>query len=172
MRDIPRIVLRRRGGQRRAVDAQQARVARRHHHHLLTPLPRMRRDQRALLPDRKVGRVLAHGDRRAREMRGHAVARAVDTHERIIGHDTLAHMREGIHESLSCPGFPFALSSLGECSVPVKRSPSATLEREVIVSVMVLYLLITLTMLVIHYAQPSGTKTQSSSPSPSHAPGT
>jgi len=50
-----------------------------------------------------------------------------------------------------------------------KRSPSASLEREVIVSVIILYLLITVTMLGIHYLQPSGTTTETSSQSPSHS---
>lgn len=50
-----------------------------------------------------------------------------------------------------------------------KRTPSASLERQVIVSVIVLYLLITLAMLGIHYLQPAGTETETSSSSPSHS---
>lgn len=38
-----------------------------------------------------------------------------------------------------------------------KFSPSASLEREVIVAVIVLYLLITVAMLAIHYMRPAGT---------------
>jgi len=47
------------------------------------------------------------------------------------------------------------------------RSPSASLEREVIVSVVVLYVFICAAMLTIHYSF-AGQETRTSSTSPSH----
>jgi hypothetical protein len=49
-----------------------------------------------------------------------------------------------------------------------QRTPSASLEREVIVAVVALYLLLSGAMLGIHYLQPAGIETETSSTSPSH----
>lgn len=49
------------------------------------------------------------------------------------------------------------------------RNPSASLEREVILSVIILYVIICAVMLAIHYLQPVGKPTSTSSTSPAHA---